>query len=52
MSALKVGDSFPEGVTFGYIATTPDNSEVTTCGIPTKFDASAGETPLVYKDLA
>lgn len=42
MPALKAGDAFPQGVTFSYIAPTPETSEVTACGIPTKYDASKG----------
>ncbi|KAK6820672.1 Thioredoxin-like fold protein [Apiospora arundinis] len=40
MPAIKSGDAFPQGVTFSYIAPTPETSEVTACGIPTKYDAS------------
>jgi alkyl hydroperoxide reductase 1 len=40
MSELKVGDSFPEDVAFQYIPYSPETSEVTSCGIPTKFNAS------------
>ena len=42
MSELKVGDTFPEGVSFSYAPLTPENSEITACGIPQKFDASKG----------
>ncbi len=42
MSALKAGDAFPEGVSFLYVKPTPETSDVLACGIPTKFDASAG----------
>lgn len=42
MTELKVGDTFPEGVAFQYIPVTPETEEVTSCGIPVKFDASAG----------
>ncbi|KAI9904065.1 hypothetical protein N3K66_000594 [Trichothecium roseum] len=41
MSALKAGDSFPEGVAFSYAPLTPESSEITSCGVPQKFDASA-----------
>jgi alkyl hydroperoxide reductase 1 len=44
MSGLKAGDSFPEGVSFAYVKPTPETSDVLACGIPTKFDASAGMT--------
>ncbi|KAM7209693.1 Redoxin [Naviculisporaceae sp. PSN 640] len=39
MSGLKVGDSFPEGVTFTYVKPEGDLN-VTACGIPIKYDAS------------
>ncbi|KAK2591898.1 peroxiredoxin type-2 [Conoideocrella luteorostrata] len=39
MSALKVGDSFPDGVKFTYIA--PSGEDITSCGIPGPYDASA-----------
>lgn len=42
MSALKVGDVFPADVSFLYVKPTPETSDVLACGIPTKFDASAG----------
>lgn len=44
MSALKAGDSFPEGVAFSYAPLTPESSEITSCGVPQKFDASAGKS--------
>ena len=40
MSELKVGDTFPEGVAFQYIPYTPENGDISACGIPTKYDAS------------
>ncbi|KAH6661959.1 peroxisomal matrix protein [Halenospora varia] len=40
LSTLKVGDSFPAGVTFSYVPYTPENSDITSCGIPTNYDAS------------
>jgi len=42
MSELKAGDSFPEGVSFAYVKPTAETSDVLACGMPTKFDASAG----------
>ncbi|GJN67451.1 peroxiredoxin type-2 [Purpureocillium lilacinum] len=39
MSALKVGDSFPEDVAFTYVPPAPE-SDIKVCGIPQKFDAS------------
>ena len=45
MTELKVGDSFPEGVAFSYAPITPESSEITSCGIPQKFDASEGKPP-------
>ncbi|KAI1275425.1 putative peroxiredoxin-5 [Xylaria sp. FL0933] len=41
MSALKAGDTFPEGVKFLYVKPTPETSDVLACGIPAPFDASA-----------
>ncbi|TQS33089.1 hypothetical protein Golomagni_06579 [Golovinomyces magnicellulatus] len=38
--SLKAGDSFPEGVEFTYIAPSPENKEITACGLPQKYDAS------------
>jgi len=40
MTALSVGDSFPSGVTFTYVPYTPENGEITSCGIPIQYDAS------------
>jgi len=40
MSALKVGDQFPEDVVFSYVPYTDDKSEVTACGIPQNYNAS------------
>ncbi|CEJ90613.1 hypothetical protein VHEMI06382 [[Torrubiella] hemipterigena] len=40
MSALKVGDSFPQDVSFTWIAPSPENSEFSACGIPQKYNAS------------
>jgi len=40
MSALKVGDSFPEGVVFSYVPYTPETGDITACGIPINYDAS------------
>ncbi|KAI1463693.1 Redoxin [Daldinia caldariorum] len=40
MSALNVGDSFPEGVSFTYVPYTPELAGVTACGVPVKYDAS------------
>jgi hypothetical protein len=42
MSALKVGDSFPEGVVFSYVPYTPETADITACGIPINYDASKG----------
>ncbi|KAK1780494.1 Redoxin [Copromyces sp. CBS 386.78] len=39
MSALQAGDSFPEGVTFTYIAPSGD-TDLTVCGLPIQYDAS------------
>ncbi|KAL1849275.1 peroxiredoxin type-2 [Paecilomyces lecythidis] len=40
MAQLKVGDKFPEGVTFTYIPYSEDKLEFNTCGLPIKYDAS------------
>jgi len=42
MAELKVGDSFPEGVTFSYVPYTEENGDITSCGIPITYDASKG----------
>ena len=42
MAELKVGDSFPSGVTFSYVPYTPENGDITSCGIPINYDASKG----------
>lgn len=42
MSALNVGDSFPEGIKFAYVA--PSGDDILSCGVPGPFDASAGES--------
>lgn len=42
MPELKSGDSFPEGVSFGYIPIDSENSDFSSCGIPQKFNASEG----------
>lgn len=44
MSALKAGDSFPEGVTFTYIPYSDEKKDLTACGIPVKYDASKGNS--------
>ncbi|MCJ1409670.1 hypothetical protein MMC19_003752 [Ptychographa xylographoides] len=40
MSAPKIGDSFPDGVTFTYVPYTPEKEEITSCGIPIPYNAS------------
>ncbi|TAQ85542.1 hypothetical protein B7494_g6131 [Chlorociboria aeruginascens] len=40
MPELKVGDSFPSDVTFSYVPYTPENSDITSCGIPINYNAS------------
>ncbi|KAJ9216628.1 hypothetical protein DTO166G4_1844 [Paecilomyces variotii] len=40
MSQLKVGDKFPDGVTFTYIPYSQDRLEINACGVPIKYDAS------------
>ena len=44
MPALEVGQTFPEGVSFTYVAPTGDLN-LTACGLPIKYDASAGTYP-------
>ena len=45
MADLKVGDSFPSGVTFSYVPYTPEKGDITACGIPINYDASNGKVP-------
>lgn len=45
MSVLKLGDNFPEGVKFSYVPYTPENGDITACGIPINYDASKGIFP-------
>ena len=45
MPELKTGDDFPEGVTFAYIPIDAENSDVTSCGVPQKYNASEGMFP-------
>jgi len=40
MSGINVGDSFPSGVTFSYVPYTPENGDITSCGMPVNYDAS------------
>ncbi|KFA64046.1 hypothetical protein S40285_04225 [Stachybotrys chlorohalonatus IBT 40285] len=40
MPELKVGDTFPEGVTFSFIELSPETSDITSCGIPQKYDVA------------
>lgn len=40
MSPLKAGDTFPEGVEFGWIPYTEENGEITSCGSPQSYNAS------------
>jgi alkyl hydroperoxide reductase 1 len=40
MAPLKAGDPFPENVAFQYIPWSEDQGEITSCGIPIKYDAS------------
>jgi alkyl hydroperoxide reductase 1 len=43
MSVLEVGDSFPDNVSFTYIPFTPESKDITSCGIPIKYNASEGK---------
>ncbi|KAF7511316.1 hypothetical protein GJ744_004881 [Endocarpon pusillum] len=40
MTALKAGDSFPEGVVFSYVPYTEESAGITSCGIPQNYNAS------------
>ncbi|EKD14532.1 uncharacterized protein L3040_000053 [Drepanopeziza brunnea f. sp. 'multigermtubi'] len=40
MAELKLGDSLPTDVKFSYIPYTPENADITSCGMPTTYDAS------------
>ncbi|KAI9056212.1 hypothetical protein LZ554_001140 [Drepanopeziza brunnea f. sp. 'monogermtubi'] len=40
MAELKLGDSLPADVKFSYVPYTPENGDITSCGIPTTYDAS------------
>ncbi|MCJ1363724.1 Peroxiredoxin Asp f3 [Acarospora aff. strigata] len=40
MTALKPGDSFPDGVVFSYVPYTEDKDDITSCGIPQNYNAS------------
>lgn len=46
MTALKAGDSFPEGVSFTYVPYTPEQPDLTSCGVGIKYDASKGSSIL------
>lgn len=48
MSVLEVGDNFPGNVSFGYIPLTPESEEITSCGIPTKYDASESKNSVYF----
>ena len=43
MAPLKAGDSFPEGISFSYVPSTPEDNDILKCSIPIKYDASTGE---------
>ncbi|KAL9122350.1 MAG: hypothetical protein Q9187_001103 [Circinaria calcarea] len=40
MSALKVGDTFPEGVVFSCVPYTEEKNSLTSCGVPISYNAS------------
>ncbi|CAL3964320.1 hypothetical protein PZA11_001707 [Diplocarpon coronariae] len=40
MAELKLGDSLPAGVSFSYVPYTPENGDITSCGMPINYDAS------------
>jgi alkyl hydroperoxide reductase 1 len=52
MPELKVGDTFPEGVSFSYAPLTPENSEITACGIRQEFNASQGMYNTSHRSLS
>ncbi|TGO28565.1 hypothetical protein BPAE_0026g00550 [Botrytis paeoniae] len=39
-ATLKLGDSLPEGVKFGWIPPTPENADIKACGMPIIYNAS------------
>jgi alkyl hydroperoxide reductase 1 len=45
MPGLSVGEPFPEGVSFTYVAPTGE-LDLTACGLPIQYDASKGIFPL------
>lgn len=49
MSAPKVGDNFPSDVVFTWIPPTPETAGFSTCGIPTKYNASESKFPNLSK---
>lgn len=51
MSALKAGESFPEGVSFLYIPPTGD-LDLKACGRPITYDASKGKAYTIPNSLS
>jgi alkyl hydroperoxide reductase 1 len=51
MSELKVGDSFPEGVTFQYIPYTPEIDGFKVCGMPVTYNASKGKSTCLSSSI-
>ncbi len=51
MPGLEVGQTFPEGVSFTYVAPTGELN-LTACGLPIKYDASAGTFPFPLLSLS
>lgn len=43
MAPLKVGDAFPDGVSFTYVPTGGKKEDVTACGNGIKYNASTGK---------
>lgn len=41
--ASLIDQSFPEDVSFLYIPYTPEKSDLNSCGLPIKYDASKGK---------
>lgn len=42
-ATLKLGDSLPEDVKFGWIAPSPENADIKACGMPIIYNASKGK---------
>lgn len=49
-ATLKLGDSLPENIKFGWIPPAPENQDIKACGIPITYNASKGKPtfPVTY----